>query len=42
MGTKEFPLTPEDVQPLETKHRRILTRLPAPESVNTLKRLRDL
>ena len=42
MGTKEFPLTPEDVQPVETKYRRILTRLPAPESVKTLKRLRDL
>ena len=42
MATKEFPLVPEDVTPIETKYRRIQTKLPVPESVDRLKRLRDL
>ena len=42
MATKEFPLVPEDVEPVETKYRRIVTKIPAPESVEPLKRLRDL
>ncbi|HET6430127.1 MAG TPA: aspartate aminotransferase family protein [Phycisphaerae bacterium] len=42
MATKEFPLVPEEVKPVETKYRRIQTKLPVPESVDRLKRLRDL
>ncbi len=42
MATKEFPLVPEDVKPVETAYRRVQTQLPVPESVETLKRMRDL
>ncbi len=42
MATKEFPLVPEDVAPVKTKYRTICTQIPVPESVNLLKRLRDL
>jgi len=42
MATKEFPLVPEDVKPVETPYRRVQTQLPVPESVETLKRMRDL
>ena len=42
MATKEFPLTPEETQPVDTANRRIATALPVPESVPTLQRLRDL
>jgi len=42
MATKEFPLTPETVPPVETKYRRIVTQIPVPETVETLKELRDL
>ncbi len=42
MATKEFPLVPEDVTPVETKYRRIQTQLPVPESVDKLERLREL
>lgn len=42
MATKEFPLVPEDVEPVETLYRRIKTPLPVPESIEALKRLREL
>lgn len=37
---KEFDITPQDVPKVETKHRRIVTKLPVPESVATLEALR--
>ena len=40
MATKEFPLVPKDVDPIETKYRRIRTRIPVPESIPILQRLR--
>ena len=42
MATKEFPLTPEKTPAIETKWRRIGTDIPAPESIETLKRLRQV
>lgn len=42
MATKEFPLTPEAVAPVDTEHRKIQTALPAPESVPMLERLRSI
>ena len=42
MATKEFPLVPETVEPVETKYRRIVTQIPVPETIETLKKLRDL
>ena len=42
MATKEFPLVPKKVEPIETKYRRICTQIPVPESIETLERLRDL
>ena len=42
MATKEFPLLPEDVQPIDTKYRKIGTQIPVPESIELLTRLRDL
>jgi len=42
MATKEFPLTPEQVPQVDTAHRKIVTALPAPESVPTLERLRAI
>jgi len=42
MATKEFPLVPEEVAPVETKYRRIRTKIPVPESIEILKNLRDL
>ncbi len=42
MATKEFPLVPEQVQPVSTKYRKIQTAIPVPESIETLKRLRDI
>ncbi len=42
MATKEFPLVPEDVKPVKTKYRTICTKLPVPQSVESLKKLRDL
>lgn len=42
MATREFPLEPQAVTPVETKYRRIQTRIPVPESIETLKKLRDL
>jgi 4-aminobutyrate aminotransferase-like enzyme len=37
---KEFDITPKEVAKVDTKWRRIVTKLPAPESVETLERLR--
>ena len=42
MATKEFPLVPEAVEPVKTKYRTICTKIPVPESVAALKRLREL
>jgi len=42
MATKEFPLTPEEVAPVETKYRRIHTKIPVPESIEILEKLRAL
>lgn len=39
---KEFNITPQDVPHVETKHRRICTPLPHPDSVATLEKLRRL
>src|SRR3954468_2876804 len=39
---KEFSTTPRKVPRVETKHRRIVTALPHPESVPTLEALRKL
>src|SRR6266436_5397464 len=38
---KEFSTTPRSVPRVETKHRRILTPLPHPDSLATLERLRQ-
>ncbi len=37
---KEFSITPREVPRIETKHRRIVTALPHPDSVATLEKLR--
>lgn len=42
MATKEFPLTPQAVEPVETAWRTIRTAIPVPDSVEALKRLREL
>ncbi len=42
MATKEFPLRPEDVPPVESRYRRIRTKIPVPQSVATLRQLREL
>lgn len=42
MATKEFPLIPRDVTPVETEYRRIKTQIPVPESIEVLQTLRDL
>lgn len=42
MASKEFSLTPAAVEPVETKYRKISTQIPVPESVELLKKLRDL
>ncbi len=42
MATKEFPLTPADVSPVKTKYRNICTKIPVPESIELLEKLRDL
>ena len=42
MATKEFPLVPEEVEPIHTKYRTICTPIPAPQSIEPLKRLREL
>lgn len=42
MATKEFPLSPETVAPVNTRYRRIQTAIPVPESIPALQRLREL
>lgn len=42
MATKEFPLEPRDVEPVETRYRRIQTPIPVPKSIPILQRLREL
>lgn len=41
MATKEFRLVPEDVAPVETRFRRIKTKIPVPESIPILQQMRD-
>lgn len=41
MATKEFPLQPAEVTPVQTKYRRIHTAIPVPESIPLLRRLRE-
>ncbi len=41
MATKEFPLEPVAVPPVETRYRRIRTPLPVPESLPLLKAMRE-
>ena len=41
MASRVFPLEPQDVPPVDTKYRRIRTKLPVPESIEILQRLRD-
>ena len=40
MATKEFPLTPRDVEKIETRFRRIQTSIPVPESIPVLESMR--
>jgi len=42
MATREFPLVPEKAAKVETKYRRIATKIPVPESIATLRQLRNL
>jgi len=42
MATREFPLQPHAVEPINTKYRTIHTSIPVPESVPFLKQLRDM
>jgi len=42
MATREFPLTPVSVPEVHTRHRRIRTPIPVPESIPLLERLRRL
>ncbi|MFX0102766.1 MAG: aspartate aminotransferase family protein [Candidatus Hodarchaeota archaeon] len=42
MDTETYPLEPRDVPLIETKYRKIGTKLPVPESIETLKRLHEL
>jgi 4-aminobutyrate aminotransferase/(S)-3-amino-2-methylpropionate transaminase len=42
MATKEFPLVPQDVEKIQTKYRKICTKIPAPQSIPRLQKLRDL
>lgn len=42
MATKEFPLVPEAVAPVETKYRKIATKIPVPESIEHLEKLRTI
>ena len=37
---KEFSIAPRDVPFVETKHRRIATAIPHPDSIETLEKLR--
>lgn len=40
MATKEFPLAPREVERVETRRRRIVTPIPAPESIPVLEQMR--
>lgn len=40
MATKEFPLIPREVGRVETQHRRIVTKIPVPESIPMLEQMR--
>ena len=40
MASREYPLEPVEVPPVETAHRRICTPIPVPESVEVLRALR--
>jgi 4-aminobutyrate aminotransferase-like enzyme len=42
MSTKEFPLVPKKVPYIATEYRSIQTKVPVPESIELLKRLRAL
>ncbi|MEX0776611.1 MAG: aspartate aminotransferase family protein [Phycisphaeraceae bacterium] len=42
MATKEFPLVPRKVAPVKTRYRKIVTKLPVPQSIKLLKKLRKL
>lgn len=42
MATKEFPLVPREVTAVDTKYRTIQTKIPVPESIPLLERLRDI
>ena len=42
MATKEFPLVPQQVPPVKTAYRTICTALPVPQSIDALKRLREI
>ena len=42
MATKEFPLVPETVPLVKTKHRSIQTPIPVPASIPLLERIRQL
>ncbi len=42
MATKEFPLVPQTVEKVNTKYRKIVTKIPAPGSIKLLTKLRDI
>jgi len=42
MATKEFPLTPQAVEHVKTRYRRICTDIPVPQSIPLLKKLREI
>ena len=42
MATKEYPLVPEKVAPVNTKYRKIVTDIPAPASIPLLTKLREI
>ena len=42
MATKEFPLVPQKVAPVSTKYRKIVTDIPAPQSIPLLTKLRNI
>ena len=39
---KEFSIAPQPVPPVQTKHRRIVSALPHPDSLPTLEKLRSI
>lgn len=42
MATKEFPLVPQEVEPVKTRYRCIKTSIPAPQSIDLLQKLRNM